>query len=644
MKRSLFERRIQTSGLNREFSLAENDVAQFLRESPEPGLLCNLNLETITSRWIQCGLCRRESPEQWRQLREKLEFPHPLEIDEAILAEPSLFLDLLFLLFLDRSIDPPAKALYTSMLHRRWINPAELITSIAASSDLSNIRQNRARISIWRRVILAIRYRLVRSTIRQKRLSGLGRAEIPISGASSSQDHGHPPLSNSGGAWNRRIGIVVPRFGEGFSGGMERLALEAANLMQDYAQVRIFTTCATDYLTWANTLTEGTEQIGKLEVHRFPVDRPRNLSSYVASETNLRNSMVQNATSAGAHTSVRANFLGPGGSDLQNQWMVEQGPISATLEKAVRAAVENGEVDALFFFSLQYATTARLLVDLSSRLPCLLVPTAHPDWTLEVPMLQECLQKSWGWIVSTPEEESMLRRALLSSGFQGPSRDDTPPESNVASEPTSNIQQGPPAYPGGLPIPVPNRSEAKSVEGGGVGILGLSDQPYALFVGRLDPSKGLDELLQYFLARHIIIKDKLKLVLVGNPAMAIPRHPSIIVTGYVSDAELDRIYGGATLLINPSPYESLSIVLLEAWARGMATLSNGRSEVLQAQTARSAAGLCYENLEQFMGGIEFLLQNPDIGLNGIEFVKENYSSDAIGQNYKRILTEVFQKP
>ena len=115
--------------------------------------------------------------------------------------------------------------------------------------------------------------------------------------------------------------------------------------------------------------------------------------------------------------------------------------------------------------------------------------------------------------------------------------------------------------------------------------------------------------------------------------MAIPEHPSIRVVGFVSDDYLNKLYDEATVLINPSPYESLSIVLLEAWARGLPTLSNGNSDVLEAQTARSNCGLCYRDLAQFIRALEELQHNPGIAKNGPGFVRENYDVESIAANY-----------
>ena len=73
----------------------------------------------------------------------------------------------------------------------------------------------------------------------------------------------------------------------------------------------------------------------------------------------------------------------------------------------------------------------------------------------------------------------------------------------------------------------------------------------------------------------------------------------------------------------PSPFESLSMVALEAWALGRPVLANGRCDVLVGQCQRSNAGLYYMNGREFEAMLEALLDDHDVasrmGENGRAF-------------------------
>ena len=53
-------------------------------------------------------------------------------------------------------------------------------------------------------------------------------------------------------------------------------------------------------------------------------------------------------------------------------------------------------------------------------------------------------------------------------------------------------------------------------------------------------------------------------------------------------------------MVCPSPYESLSLLALEAMSVGTPVLVNARSEVLVEHCVRSNAGLYYSNKDEFV--------------------------------------------
>ena len=79
-----------------------------------------------------------------------------------------------------------------------------------------------------------------------------------------------------------RIAIVVQRYGENVSGGAELHARQTAEHLLEIADVDVFTTCATDYLSWRNEFPAGTTRINGVRVNRFPVERERTVPSRVS--------------------------------------------------------------------------------------------------------------------------------------------------------------------------------------------------------------------------------------------------------------------------------------------------------------------------------------------------------------------------
>ena len=84
-------------------------------------------------------------------------------------------------------------------------------------------------------------------------------------------------------------------------------------------------------------------------------------------------------------------------------------------------------------------------------------------------------------------------------------------------------------------------------------------------------------------------------------------HPRIRALGYVTDDVRRALLSHARALVVPSPYESLSIVLLEAWNHGVPALVNAHCKVLQGQVRRANGGLYYRSSREFQEALSWLL-------------------------------------
>jgi glycosyltransferase involved in cell wall biosynthesis len=138
------------------------------------------------------------------------------------------------------------------------------------------------------------------------------------------------------------------------------------------------------------------------------------------------------------------------------------------------------------------------------------------------------------------------------------------------------------------------------------------------------------------------------LVLAGPVNMPIPQHPQIISLGFVDDALRDALLERAAALLMPSPYESLSIVLLEAWNHARAVLVNARCSVIKGQTRRANGGLYYQDYDEFACALDRLLRDPELarrlGAQGLAYVEQEYRWPTVIAKVERLLASVGPTP
>lgn len=128
-----------------------------------------------------------------------------------------------------------------------------------------------------------------------------------------------------------------------------------------------------------------------------------------------------------------------------------------------------------------------------------------------------------------------------------------------------------------------------------------ADPPYALFVGRHIPDKRVTAIPAALRVARAQIPE-LRAVIAGDG----PETPLLIdevrqtglidaidVVGKVGDVELDRLYAGATVLINPSAREGFGLVVAEAAMRGVPS-------VVVAGDDNAAAELIEEGVNGFV--------------------------------------------
>ncbi|WP_386686433.1 glycosyltransferase family 4 protein [Lonepinella sp. MS14437] len=124
---------------------------------------------------------------------------------------------------------------------------------------------------------------------------------------------------------------------------------------------------------------------------------------------------------------------------------------------------------------------------------------------------------------------------------------------------------------------------------------GLQYKGFILSVATIEPRKNLSRLVDAYLQLPENLRSCYPLVLVGdsgwknNELFNKINTAQIIVTGYLSDNELKKIYASALLFVYPSLYEGFGLPIIESMASGAAVITSNCGAM--AEVAGKAAYL-----------------------------------------------------
>jgi glycosyltransferase involved in cell wall biosynthesis len=171
--------------------------------------------------------------------------------------------------------------------------------------------------------------------------------------------------------------------------------------------------------------------------------------------------------------------------------------------------------------------------------------------------------------------------------------------------------------------------------------------PFVLFGGRIDPAKGCEELLEYF-QTYVKEGGDATLMLMGAKLMPLPEDPHVRFAGLLPEEERLHALEAATVVVVPSPHESLSLLALESFAVGTPVLANARSEVLVEHCRRSHAGLFYASRWEFVETLKLLMKDArlraQMGRNGKAYVNQQYRWSTVLQKYDRLFAKLRGAP
>jgi glycosyltransferase involved in cell wall biosynthesis len=428
-----------------------------------------------------------------------------------------------------------------------------------------------------------------------------------------------------------RIAFIVQRYGTEILGGAEYACRLTAERLASRHDVEVLTTCARDYVTWRNEYPEGSDRVRGVTVRRFANAQTRDIEAF-----NKYSDWI---------------FQNPHDAADELQWLKQQGPWSPALFEYLKR--HHKQYDTLIFYTYLYAPTVVGLQAAPEK--SILVPTAHDEPPIRLEIYNDVFRtpKGIGYLteverkfVTDTFERTAVIEETVGCGVDLPPHHAYPRQTGPsAEEPSTQVE--------------PNQPEPEDTSAAGSGRFqshistrGASFRrrhrihgPFALYGGRIDPGKGCEELIEYF-GSYVNDGGEASLVLMGLKLMPLPEEPFINFAGLLSEQERLQALEAATVVICPSPYESLSLLALEALAVGTPILCNARSDVLVDHCLRSNGGLFYADRDEFVESLKLLVGDEPLraamGRAGREYVRRNYRWDVVLGKFDRMIARVRQ--
>ena len=425
-----------------------------------------------------------------------------------------------------------------------------------------------------------------------------------------------------------KIAFVIQRYGAEVLGGSEHLCRLVAERLAATHDVEVLTTCAQDYVTWKNDYPEGSDRIRGVTVRRFANAQTRDIDAF-----NKYSDWIFSTP----HT--RADEM---------EWLKRQGPWCPALTDYLRR--HHQQYDVLIFFTYLYATTVLGLEVAPAR--SILVSTAHDEPAIRLGIFKEVFQKPAALCFLTESEQRFVRaqfhdrpliEEVLGVGVDLPQQPPYPRMGQPADEEPAA------AAPDGAEAAADENAPARGFPSHLLArgaVFRRRHRLYGsivLYGGRIDPGKGCEELIQYF-GEYVKEGGDATLVLMGVKLMSLPEDPFVRFAGLLSDRERLQALEAATVVVCPSPYESLSLLALEALAVGTPVLANARSAVLVEHCVRSNGGLYYTDRDEFVECLKLLVGDERLraalGRNGRDYIRRNYRWDVVLGKYDRMFARV----
>jgi glycosyltransferase involved in cell wall biosynthesis len=351
-------------------------------------------------------------------------------------------------------------------------------------------------------------------------------------------------------------------------------------------EVEVLTTCALDALTWEDDFPAGTSSVNGVRVSRIESEAGRDPSFHP-----LWARLREDPAAATV--------------DEMERWIDLQGPRSPALLDAIVST----DANLLAFYPYLYYPTVRGLPLVADR--AVMHPAAHEEPALHLGIFEELFRRCRGFVFQTRSE-----RRLVQARF------------DVAATPQVLVGLGVEEKPPNEPGPVGDK-------------FGLADSPYLICIGRVDDQKGTGMLSSFFRAYKERRPGPLRLVFVGQVVDQPELADDVVVTGMVEDSEKWDLLRGARALVSPSPFESFSLTVVEAFMAGIPVLVNAACGATREHCEQSGGGLWFLRYGEFEAALDLLFSDEAahaaMASLGRHYAVSNYSWPVVVERYAAFL-------
>ena len=395
----------------------------------------------------------------------------------------------------------------------------------------------------------------------------------------------------------KKIAFIIIRYGREVNGGAEAHCRMLAERLTPYYDVEVLTTTTRVFNDPAQDFEEGTSVENGVRIRRFkphPVDGERYPTYYRHGKWARRIRIrLDKLGLLGPFTTLHPTWKF--GLEAERRMFEAQPDHTPQMMEFIRDHRE--EYHAFLFMNFYFSQTVfgtQIAPEKS-----ILIPLAHPDKPLyfasNIPMFTLVRHIAF----NTRAEERMCRRIFGRAMAPGSIVGCGIEEVEAADWTTVRERYG-----------LPER--------------------YVLYLGRVTRQK-IGRIIPEFLRYKRRYGGTARLVMIGgiDPEVERPAGDEIIMTGFVDDAEKSAIVRHATVMVNPSAQESLSLLMLEAMQNRIPVLLNGQSEVMKDHCRLSGAALWYDSWRDFRHKLHRLLDDDALRqrltARGPAYVEANYS-------------------